>query len=101
MLGNYVFELGLLRCLLPESAQGKTLIKNDFERLFEKHDVLHFASRTLAGVSGGREINPLEMYLNDLFTVPVNIAERNSYFAAVRRYKGRLPVSVRDHCQGV
>ena len=53
----------------------RTLIKKEFEKLFEKYDVLLTpTSPTVAFDIGTRSNNPLEMYLADICTVSINIA---------------------------
>ena len=53
----------------------RTVIKQEFEKLFEKYDVLITpTSPTVAYEIGTKSNNPLEMYLADLCTVAVNIA---------------------------
>ena len=53
----------------------RTLVKKEFDKAFEKYDVLLTpTSPTVAFEIGTRSNNPLEMYLADICTVSVNIA---------------------------
>jgi aspartyl-tRNA(Asn)/glutamyl-tRNA(Gln) amidotransferase subunit A len=55
--------------------QVRTMIKNDFDQVFSQCDVLLTPTTpTTAFKIGEKADNPLEMYLSDIFTVPVNIA---------------------------
>jgi aspartyl-tRNA(Asn)/glutamyl-tRNA(Gln) amidotransferase subunit A len=55
--------------------QVRTLIKTDFDEVFKNCDVLLTpTSPTTAFGIGEKTSNPLEMYLSDIYTVPVNIA---------------------------
>lgn len=58
-----------------KAQQVRTLVKNEFARAFEKYDLLLTpTSPTVAFDIGARSDNPLEMYLADICTVPINIA---------------------------
>lgn len=53
----------------------RTLVKKEFEKNFEKYDcILTPTASNVAFDIGSKINNPLEMYLSDLCTVPVNIA---------------------------
>ena len=58
-----------------KAQQVRTLVKNEFENNFKKYDViLTPTSPNVAFDIGSKIDNPLEMYLSDVCTVPVNIA---------------------------
>lgn len=94
MLGNYVLSSGYYDAYYLKALKVKTLIKNDFERLFEKYDVLISPTAPSPAFQVGAKSNPLEMYLNDLFTVPVNIAGVTAISLPSGVTKEGLPVSV-------
>ena len=75
ILGTYVLSSGYYDAYYKKAQQVRTLVKNEFEKAFEKYDVLITpTSPTVAFNIGQRSNNPLEMYLADICTVSVNIA---------------------------
>ena len=75
ILGTYVLSSGYYDAYYKKAQKVRTFIKNEFDRLFNKYDVLLTpTSPTVAYDIGTRSKNPLEMYLADLCTVSVNIA---------------------------
>ena len=75
ILGTYVLSSGYYDAYYKKAQKVRTLIKKEFEKLFEKYDVLLTpTSPTVAYEIGSKSKNPLEMYLADLCTVTVNIA---------------------------
>lgn len=75
ILGTYVLSSGYYDAYYKKAQQVRTLVKNEFKRNFEKYDVLlaPTAPNVAFGI-GEKSENPLEMYLADVCTVPVNIA---------------------------
>ena len=58
-----------------KAQQVRTLVKKEFDKLFEKYDILLTpTSPTVAFEIGTKSNNPLEMYLADICTVSINIA---------------------------
>ena len=75
ILGTYVLSSGYYDAYYKKAQKVRTLIRKEFEKLFEKYDVLLTpTSPTVAYEIGSKSSNPLEMYLADLCTVTVNIA---------------------------
>lgn len=75
ILGTYVLSSGYYDAYYKKAQKVRTLIKKEFEKLFEKYDVLLTpTSPSVAYEIGTKSTNPLEMYLADLCTVTVNIA---------------------------
>ncbi len=75
ILGTYVLSSGYYDAYYKKAQQVRTLVKNEFAKNFEKYDcILTPTSSNVAFDIGSKINNPLEMYLSDLCTVPVNIA---------------------------
>ena len=75
ILGTYVLSSGYYDAYYKKAQKVRTLIKQEFSKLFEKYDVLITpVSPTVAYEIGTKSNNPLEMYLADLCTVSLNIA---------------------------
>jgi aspartyl-tRNA(Asn)/glutamyl-tRNA(Gln) amidotransferase subunit A len=75
MLGTYALASGYYDAYYVKAQKVRTLIKRDFDRAFERVDViLAPTSPTVAFRIGARSDNPLQMYLSDIFTIPANMA---------------------------
>lgn len=75
ILGTYVLSSGYYDAYYKKAQQVRTLVMNEFNKGFEKYDViLTPTSPTVAFDIGSKTENPLEMYLADICTVSVNIA---------------------------
>jgi len=75
ILGTYVLSSGYYDAYYKKAQQVRTLVKNEFNKAFEKYDILLTpTSPNVAYEIGTKSNNPLEMYLSDICTVSVNIA---------------------------
>ena len=75
MLGTYVLSAGYYDAYYKKAQKVRAIIKQEFDKIFEKYDfILTPTSPTTAFKLGEKTDNPLEMYLSDIYTVPVNIA---------------------------
>ncbi len=75
MLGTYALSSGYYDAYYLKAQKIRTLIKQDFDRAFETYDALIApTSPTVAFEIGAKTDDPLAMYLNDVCTIPVNLA---------------------------
>lgn len=75
ILGTYVLSSGYYDAYYKKAQQVRTLVRKEFEKAFEKYDILLTPTApTVAFEIGTKSNNPLEMYLADICTVSVNIA---------------------------
>jgi aspartyl-tRNA(Asn)/glutamyl-tRNA(Gln) amidotransferase subunit A len=75
MLGTYSLSSGYYDAYFTKAAQVRTLIKQDFEKAFEKCDVIVGpVSPTVAWDIGEKVNDPLTMYLSDSYTIPASMA---------------------------
>lgn len=75
ILGTYVLSSGYYDAYYKKAQQVRTLVMNEFNKAFEKYDVIVTpTSPTVAFKLGSKSNNPMEMYLADICTVSVNIA---------------------------
>ena len=75
MLGTYALSSGYYDAYYKKALQVRTLIKQDFDKAFEKFDVLIAPTTpTPAFRLGEKTDDPLQMYMSDVCTVPINIA---------------------------
>ena len=74
ILGTYVLSAGYYEAYYRKASQVRTLMRNDFEKVFEKVDVIVTPTApTPAFLVGEKVENPLQMYLSDILTIPVNL----------------------------
>lgn len=75
MLGTYALSSGYYDAYYVKAQKVRTLIMNDFIKAFESVDViLTPVAPTPAFKIGEKSNDPLQMYLSDIFTIPVNLA---------------------------
>lgn len=75
MLGTYVLSAGYYDAYYLRALKVRSLIKQDFDKAFEKVDaILTPTSPSLAFKIGEKTQDPLQMYLSDIYTVSVNLA---------------------------
>ena len=75
MLGTYALSAGYYDAYYVKAQKVRTLIKRDFDQAFEKYDALVTpTSPTVAFKLGEKIEDPMQMYLSDVCTLPINIA---------------------------
>ena len=75
MLGTYALSAGYYEAYYRQAQKVRTLIKRDFEAAFQKVDVIAApVAPTTAFRIGEHGDDPLSMYLEDIFTLPANLA---------------------------
>lgn len=75
MLGTYVLSAGYYEAFYLKALKFRNLIADDFKKAFERFDVLISPTSPILPFKLGEKIsNPLEMYLSDICTIPVNLA---------------------------
>ncbi|KRL39204.1 Asp-tRNA(Asn)/Glu-tRNA(Gln) amidotransferase subunit GatA [Lacticaseibacillus manihotivorans] len=75
MLGTFSLSAGFYDAYFKKAAQVRTLITEDFNQVFENYDlVMGPTTPTTAFGIGEKVTDPLTMYMNDILTIPVNLA---------------------------
>jgi aspartyl-tRNA(Asn)/glutamyl-tRNA(Gln) amidotransferase subunit A len=75
ILGTYALSSGYYDAYYLKAQKVRTLIKQDFDKVFESFDaVVGPTSPNVAFALGAKTQDPLAMYLNDLFTIPTSLA---------------------------
>lgn len=75
MLGTYALSSGYYDAYYKKAQKVRTLIKQDFERVFENYDIIVGPTAPTTAFDIGAQINdPLTMYANDILTIPINLA---------------------------
>jgi aspartyl-tRNA(Asn)/glutamyl-tRNA(Gln) amidotransferase subunit A len=75
MLGTYALSAGYYDAYYLKAQQVRTLLRHDFDQAFEQVDVIVSPTTPSVAFEMGANVNdPLQMYLNDVFTVSLNLA---------------------------
>ena len=75
MLGTYALSAGYYDAYYLKAQKVRTLIRREFDEVFKQFDVLVTpTSPSVAFKLGDKTADPIQMYLNDIFTQPANIA---------------------------
>ena len=75
MLGTYALSAGYYDAYYRRAQQVRTLIRRDFEQVFEQVDLLAAPTTPMVAFAIGAKVNdPLAMYLADVCTLPINLA---------------------------
>ena len=95
MLGTYALSAGYYDAYYGQAQKVRTLIIRDYEQAFADFDVLVSpTSPTTAFRIGERADDPLAMYLNDVFTIPANLAGVPAISVPCGLDAGGLPVGL-------
>ncbi|KAF0185632.1 MAG: aspartyl-tRNA(Asn)/glutamyl-tRNA (Gln) amidotransferase subunit A [Nitrospirae bacterium] len=95
MLGTYALSAGYYDAYYKKGQQVRTLIKQDFDKVFEDVDVI--ATPTTPSPAfrvGEKATDPLEMYLSDIFTISVNLAGVPAISLPCGFTGGNLPIGL-------
>jgi len=94
MLGTFSLSVGYFDAYYLRAAKVRTLVIKDFEEAFEKVDLIFTPTTPTLPFKLGEKIqDPLQMYLSDVFTVPVNLAGLPAISIPVGKVKN-LPVGL-------
>ena len=94
MLGTYALSAGYYDAYYLKAQKVRTKIIEDFNRAFEKADVIFSpTSPTSAFKIGEKSTDPLAMYLGDIFTAPVNLVGLPAV-SVPAGFTGKLPIGL-------
>ncbi|MDE2891426.1 MAG: Asp-tRNA(Asn)/Glu-tRNA(Gln) amidotransferase subunit GatA [Chloroflexota bacterium] len=74
LLGAYALSAGYYDAYYLKAQKVRTLIRREFDRVFADHDVIVAPTAPTVAFKQGAITDPYQMYLNDIFTIPANIA---------------------------
>jgi len=95
MLGTYALSAGYYDAYYGQAQKVRTLIKGDFDAAFEKVDAIAApVAPTTAFKLGEHSHDPLAMYLEDVFTLPANLAGVPGMAFPVGFDEQRLPIGM-------
>ena len=94
MLGTYALSAGYYDAYYGKAQKVRTLVQRDFQKAFERVDVIVAPTTPSAAFKTGEKEDPLSMYLNDVFTIPVNLAGLPGVSVPAGFTSGGLPVGL-------
>ncbi|MCX6712261.1 MAG: Asp-tRNA(Asn)/Glu-tRNA(Gln) amidotransferase subunit GatA [Candidatus Vogelbacteria bacterium] len=95
MLGTYVLSAGYYDAYYNKAAQVRELIRRDYAKAFETVDIVATpVAPSPAFEIGKNTSDPLQMYLEDIFTVPINMAGVPGMAVPTSQTKEGLPLSI-------
>ena len=95
LLGTYTLSAGYFDAYYKKALQVRTLVIRDMERVMQQCDaILGPVAPTTAYKLGEKTASPLEMYLGDIYTVPVNIAGIPALSLPCGKDRGGLPIGM-------
>ncbi len=74
LLGAYTLSAGYYDAYYLQAQKVRTLIRREFDRVFAEHDVIVAPTAPTVAFRQGEITDPYQMYLNDIYTIPANIA---------------------------
>ena len=95
MIGAFVLSSGYYDAYYKKALQVKAIIKNSFDKAFEKYDVILSPTAPTTALKMGENLSdPLKMYLGDIYTVSVNLAGLPSMVVPCGFDSNGLPVGL-------
>ena len=74
IMGTFVLSSGYYDAYYLKAQKARTVIKEDFQRVFNDYDVILSPTTPSTAFEFGSKSNPMDMYLNDIATIPANMA---------------------------
>jgi aspartyl-tRNA(Asn)/glutamyl-tRNA(Gln) amidotransferase subunit A len=94
MLGTYALSAGYHDAYYGKAQKVRTLVRRDFEAAFARVDVIVAPTTPSVAFKHGEKEDPLAMYLNDIFTIPVNLAGLPGISVRCGWSLGSLPIGL-------
>ncbi len=95
LIGTYVLSAGYYDAYYNKARQVRTLILQDFQDAYQKVDAILTPTAPSAAFAVGENMDdPVQMYLNDIFTVPVNLAGLPGISVPAGLSAGGLPLGL-------
>ena len=93
MIGTYVLSAGFYDAYYKQAQKVRRIIKNDFDKVFGQVDVILAPATTGTAFKLDEPKTPVELYLEDVFTIPANLAGIPGLVVPAGKVEG-LPVGI-------
>ena len=94
MLGTYALSAGYYDAYYGQALKVRTLTINAFKKAYAQADMLIGATTPGVAFKFGAKSDPMEMYLNDVFTIPTNLAGDPAISVSFGKGEENLPIGV-------
>ncbi len=94
MLGTYALSAGYYDAYYKQAQRVRTLIRREFAQVFDRCDLIVTPTAPTVAFRQGAVTDPYQMYLNDVFTIPVNIAGLPAISVPCGVGEGGMPVGL-------
>lgn len=94
MLGTYALSAGYYDAYYGQALKVRTLTINAFKKAYAQADMLIGATTPGVAFKFGAKSDPMEMYLNDVFTIPTNLAGDPAVSVSFGKGEENLPIGV-------
>ncbi len=94
LIGTFALSAGYYDAYYLKASKVRRLIEKDFEKVFEMTDVLLTPTTAKTAFKIGEITDPLEMYMNDIFTIPINLAGLPAISLPAGTDKKGLPIGM-------
>jgi aspartyl-tRNA(Asn)/glutamyl-tRNA(Gln) amidotransferase subunit A len=94
MLGTYALSAGYHDAYYGKAQRVRTLVRRDFEQAFERVDLIVTPTTPNVAFRFGDKADPVQMYLNDVFAVPANLAGLPGVSVPAGFTGGGLPIGL-------
>ncbi len=94
LIGTFALSAGYYDAYYLKASKVRRLIEKDFEKAFEEADALLTPTTAKTAFKIGEITDPLEMYMNDIFTIPVNLAGLPAISLPTGTDKKSLPIGM-------
>lgn len=94
MLGSYVLSHGYYDAFYKKAVALRAAIIKDFQKAFEQVEFIATPTSPIPAFTFGEKSDPLAMYLADIFTVPVNIAQIPAISIPSGKTQNNLPLGI-------
>jgi len=94
MLGTYALSAGYYDAYYGQALKVRTLTINAFKKAYAQADMLIGATTPGVAFKFGAKADPMEMYLNDVFTIPTNLAGDPAVSVSFGKGEENLPIGV-------
>ena len=94
LIGTYVLSSGYYDAYYRKAQKVRRLIKNDFQRIYNDVDFILTPTTPNEAFKIGEKLDPISMYMNDIFTVPTSLAGLPAISIPSGLSKNGLPLGV-------